>query len=50
MLGLVSILPVFGAIYIGNKINKKLDPTAFMKLVFLLLIVSGVLLIFNALR
>ncbi|MBR6503796.1 MAG: sulfite exporter TauE/SafE family protein [Firmicutes bacterium] len=49
-LGLVSILPVFAAIWIGNRINKKLDAAAFMKLVFILLIVSGILLIINALR
>ena len=49
-LALFSIIPVFAAIYIGNRINKKLDPQAFLKLVFILLIVSGALLILNAVR
>ena len=48
-LSAASILPVFLGIFIGNRINKKINQQAFLKLVYVLLIVSGGLLIFNAL-
>jgi len=43
-----SLIPVFGAILIGNKINHKIDQKAFLKLVYVLLIVSGATLLFTA--
>lgn len=43
-----SIIPVFIGIYIGNRINKKIDGKAFLKLVYILLILSGGTLLLNA--
>lgn len=48
-LSAASILPVFLGIFIGNRINKKINQQAFLKLVYVLLIISGGLLVFNAL-
>lgn len=48
-LSAISILPVFLAIYVGNRINKKINQKAFLKLVYVLLMASGGLLVFNAL-
>ncbi len=50
VLGLVaaSIIPVFLAIYIGNRINTKINQASFLKLVYVLLMVSGGLLLLNA--
>lgn len=45
----ITMLPVFGAIHIGNKISKKLNQETFLKLVYILLIISGSILLFNAL-
>ena len=47
-LAAASIVPVFLAIYIGNRINKKINQAAFLKLVYILLTVSGGLLLWNA--
>ena len=47
-LAAASIVPVFLAIYIGNRINKKINQAAFLKLVYILLMVSGGLLLWNA--
>jgi len=43
----LSIVPVFAAIYIGNLLNKKMKQETFIKLVYVLLILSGSLLIIN---
>lgn len=43
----LSIVPVFIAIYIGNILNKKMKQETFIKLVYVLLILSGSLLIIN---
>lgn len=43
-----SILPVFLAIFVGNRINKKINQASFLKLVYVLLIASGGLLLLNA--
>lgn len=43
-----SIIPVCIAIYIGNRINKKIKQETFIKLVYILLIISGALLLMNA--
>ena len=48
-LSAASILPVFLGNFIGNRINKKINQQAFLKLVYVLLIISGGLLVFNAL-
>jgi len=48
MLTLVSIVPVALAIVIGNVINKKIKQETFIKLVYILLIVSGGILLLNA--
>lgn len=48
-LAMASIIPVFIAIYIGNRINTKINQTSFLKLVYVLLMVSGGLLVLNAL-
>ena len=47
-LAAASIVPVFLAIYIGNRIKKKINQAAFLKLVYILLMVSGGLLLWNA--
>lgn len=44
----MSILPVFAAIWIGNKISHKIKQETFLKLVYVLLIVSGGILLLNA--
>lgn len=44
----ISIVPVFLAIFIGNKINKYIKQETFLKLVYVLLIVSGAILLYNA--
>lgn len=44
---LYSIIPVVGAIVLGNYLNKKMNQATFLKLVYFLLIISGSLLIFN---
>ena len=43
-----SLIPVFAAIFVGNKINHKIDQKTFLKLVYVLLIVSGGTLLFTA--
>ena len=48
-LTLVSIVPVAAAIVVGNIINKKIKQETFIKLVYILLIVSGGILLLNAL-
>lgn len=48
-LSAASILPVFAGIFIGSRINKNINQQAFLKLVYVLLMISGGLLIFNAL-
>lgn len=45
----VSMIPVFAAIFIGNRINKKIKQETFLKLVYVLLIISGAILVVNAL-
>ncbi len=47
-LAAASIIPVFAGIFIGNRINKKINQAAFLKLVYILLILSGGILILNA--
>lgn len=42
-----SIVPVFGAIYLGKVLNKKMKQETFLKLVYVLLMLSGSLLIYN---
>lgn len=42
-----SIIPVFGAIYAGNRITAHLDPNTFHRFVCILLIISGGLLLLN---
>ena len=44
----ISMIPVFFAIFIGNKINKYIKQETFLKLVYILLIISGAILLFNA--
>lgn len=44
----LSIIPVFGAIFLGNKIANKIEQKTFLKLVYVLLIVSGGILLFTA--
>lgn len=46
---LFSIIPVFVAIAIGNRIAKSIKPETFLRLVYILLIVSGGILLLNAL-
>lgn len=48
-LSLYSIIPVFVAIQIGNKISHKINQKTFHKMVCTLLIISGGLLLINAL-
>ena len=48
-LSAASIIPVFLGIFIGSRINKNINQAAFLKLVYILLMVSGGLLVFNAL-
>ena len=43
-----SLIPVFAAIFVGKKINHKIDQKTFLKLVYVLLIVSGGTLLFTA--
>lgn len=45
-----SIVPVIGAIALGNYLNKRMKQETFLKLVYVLLIISGSLLIFNYFR
>lgn len=45
---LYSIVPVFIAIAVGNRIAKKIKPETFLRLVYILLIVSGGILLMNA--
>lgn len=47
-LAAASIIPVFVGIYIGNRVNTRINQSAFLKLVYVLLIVSGGLLLLNA--
>lgn len=42
-----SVIPLFLAVFIGNRMNKKMKQEVFLKLVYILLIISGSLLIFN---
>lgn len=44
----ISIVPVLAAIFVGNKINHKIEQKTFLKLVYILLIISGVTLLLNA--
>lgn len=44
---LYSIIPVFGAIYLGKYLNTKMKQETFLKIVYCLLILSGSLLIYN---
>lgn len=46
----IALIPVFGAIFIGNKINSKIEQKTFLKLVYVLLIVSGGTLLFTAFK
>ena len=48
-LSTASIVPVFVGIFIGSRINKNINQQSFLKLVYVLLMISGGLLIFNAL-
>lgn len=43
----ITMIPVFAAIYAGNKISRRLNQEAFLKLVYILLILSGGILIVN---
>ena len=45
-----SVVPVLIAIYLGNKLNKVMNQKVFLKVVYVLLIVSGLLLIVNYAR
>lgn len=47
-LTIISMIPVFFAIFVGNKINQKIKQETFLKLVYVLLIISGGILLFNA--
>ena len=38
----LGIVPLFLAIYIGNKIQKKINSVSFLKLTYVLLAVSGI--------
>ena len=38
----ISILPLFLAIYVGNKIHEKIDQKLFMKITYILLFASGI--------
>lgn len=42
---LISIIPLFAGVYIGNKIQKKINQETFLNLTYILLIISGILLI-----
>ena len=43
-----SMIPVFAAIWIGNRINHRIDQKTFLKLVYVLLMISGGTLLFTA--
>ena len=43
----LSVIPLFLAIFIGNILNKKMKQDSFLKFVYILLILSGSLLIYN---
>ena len=43
----LSVIPVIAAIFVGNYLNKKMKQETFLKLVYVLLIISGSLLVFN---
>ena len=45
ILSLICIIPLFLAIWLGNKIQKKIDQKSFLKIVYILLIISGLLVI-----
>lgn len=45
-----SIIPVFLAVYVGNRIANKINQKTFIKIVYLLLVISGAMLLMNALR
>lgn len=38
----ISIIPLFLAIYVGNKIHEKIDQKSFMKITYILLLASGI--------
>lgn len=38
----ISIIPLFLAIYVGNKIHEKIGQKAFMKMTYILLFISGI--------
>ena len=42
-----SIIPVLAAIFVGKKLNEHMKQNTFLKLVYILLILSGSLLIYN---
>lgn len=42
---LAGIIPLLLAIYIGNKLQKKMNQQAFLKLTYILLIISGITLV-----
>lgn len=44
----ISIVPVLVAIMIGNRINTRIEQKTFLKLVYVLLIISGAILLMNA--
>lgn len=44
----MAILPILGGILVGNKINHKVDQKTFLKIVYVLLIISGGTLLINA--
>lgn len=44
----LAIIPVFGSIFLGNKIANKIEQKTFLKLVYMLLILSGGILLFTA--
>ncbi len=42
-----SVIPLFLAVFFGNRLNNRMKQEVFLKLVYILLIISGSLLIFN---
>lgn len=38
----ISIIPLFLAIYVGNKIHEKIDQKSFMRITYILLLASGI--------
>lgn len=45
LLTLISLIPLAGAIFIGNQLHNRINQKAFMKITYILLLASGILLL-----